>query len=80
MPSWVQQEAEKHRKNTLERRLNGEYDVHEYYFCCLSIRLLDVIAGRKNPVGLKQGHVLVDGKVVTPELRLSSGYVVQVRL
>uniref|UniRef100_H2U5G3 ATP-binding cassette, sub-family G (WHITE), member 2b n=1 Tax=Takifugu rubripes TaxID=31033 RepID=H2U5G3_TAKRU len=39
--------------------------------------LLDVIAGRKNPVGLKQGLVLVDGRVVTSELRLSSAYVVQ---
>uniref|UniRef100_A0A3Q3EMJ9 ATP-binding cassette, sub-family G (WHITE), member 2b n=1 Tax=Labrus bergylta TaxID=56723 RepID=A0A3Q3EMJ9_9LABR len=39
--------------------------------------LLDVIAGRKNPAGLKQGKVLVDGKVVTSELRLSSAYVVQ---
>ncbi|XP_034543196.1 broad substrate specificity ATP-binding cassette transporter ABCG2b [Notolabrus celidotus] len=39
--------------------------------------LLDVIAGRKNPAGLKQGQVLVDGKVVTSELRLSSAYVVQ---
>ncbi|XP_047435610.1 broad substrate specificity ATP-binding cassette transporter ABCG2b [Mugil cephalus] len=39
--------------------------------------LLDVIAGRKNPAGLRQGTVLVDGKIVTSELRLSSGYVVQ---
>ncbi|XP_059190069.1 broad substrate specificity ATP-binding cassette transporter ABCG2b [Centropristis striata] len=39
--------------------------------------LLDVIAGRKDPVGLKQGKVLVDGNVVTSELRLSSAYVVQ---
>ncbi|XP_056890780.1 broad substrate specificity ATP-binding cassette transporter ABCG2b isoform X1 [Takifugu flavidus] len=39
--------------------------------------LLDVIAGRKNPVGLKQGLVLVDGRAVTSELRLSSAYVVQ---
>lgn len=46
----------------------------------LSIRLLDVIAGRKNPVGLKQGLVLVDGKAVTSELRLSSAYVVQVHV
>lgn len=37
-----------------------------------------MIAGRKNPAGLKQGLVLVDGKVVTSELRLSSAYVVQV--
>ncbi|XP_061535739.1 broad substrate specificity ATP-binding cassette transporter ABCG2b [Phycodurus eques] len=39
--------------------------------------LLDVIAGRKDPAGLRQGSVLVDGKVVTSELRLSSAYVVQ---
>lgn len=39
--------------------------------------LLDVIAGRKDPAGLKQGTVMVDGKVVTSELRLSSAYVVQ---
>ncbi|XP_073326630.1 broad substrate specificity ATP-binding cassette transporter ABCG2b [Pagrus major] len=39
--------------------------------------LLDVIAGRKDPAGLQHGRVLVDGKVVTSELRLSSAYVVQ---
>ncbi|XP_040002494.1 broad substrate specificity ATP-binding cassette transporter ABCG2b [Xiphias gladius] len=39
--------------------------------------LLDVIAGRKDPAGLRQGNVLVNGKAVTPELRLSSAYVVQ---
>ncbi|XP_039661492.1 broad substrate specificity ATP-binding cassette transporter ABCG2b isoform X2 [Perca fluviatilis] len=39
--------------------------------------LLDVIAGRKDPAGLKQGKVLVDGEAVTSELRLSSAYVVQ---
>lgn len=39
--------------------------------------LLDVIAGRKDPAGLRQGCVLVDGKVVTSSLRLSSAYVVQ---
>uniref|UniRef100_A0A3Q2Y574 ATP-binding cassette, sub-family G (WHITE), member 2c n=1 Tax=Hippocampus comes TaxID=109280 RepID=A0A3Q2Y574_HIPCM len=39
--------------------------------------LLDVIAGRKDPAGLRQGSVLVDGKVVTSKLRLSSAYVVQ---
>uniref|UniRef100_A0A665TLK4 ATP-binding cassette, sub-family G (WHITE), member 2b n=1 Tax=Echeneis naucrates TaxID=173247 RepID=A0A665TLK4_ECHNA len=39
--------------------------------------LLDVIAGRKHPAGLRQGNVLVDGKAVTSELRLSSAYVVQ---
>ncbi|KAL4613032.1 ATP-binding cassette sub-family G member 2-like [Arapaima gigas] len=39
--------------------------------------LLDVIAGRKNPQGLCSGQVLVDSKVVTSDLRLSSAYVVQ---
>ncbi|XP_029911937.1 broad substrate specificity ATP-binding cassette transporter ABCG2b [Myripristis murdjan] len=39
--------------------------------------LLDVIAGRKDPAGLRQGSVLVDGKVVTSDLRLTSAYVVQ---
>lgn len=37
-----------------------------------------MIAGRKNPAGLKQGLVMVDGKGVTSELRLISAYVVQV--
>ncbi|KAL3996741.1 macrophage-stimulating 1 receptor [Sarotherodon galilaeus] len=39
--------------------------------------LLDVLAGRKNPAGLRQGNVLVNGKAVTSDLRLSSAYVVQ---
>ncbi|XP_032417811.1 broad substrate specificity ATP-binding cassette transporter ABCG2b isoform X1 [Xiphophorus hellerii] len=39
--------------------------------------LLDVIAGRKDPAGLRQGIVRVNGKAVTSELRLSSAYVVQ---
>ncbi|XP_051993208.1 broad substrate specificity ATP-binding cassette transporter ABCG2-like [Xyrauchen texanus] len=39
--------------------------------------LLDVIAGRKDPRGLRSGQVLVDNKVVTSELRLMSAYVVQ---
>ncbi|XP_013866836.1 broad substrate specificity ATP-binding cassette transporter ABCG2b [Austrofundulus limnaeus] len=39
--------------------------------------LLDVIAGRKDPAGLRQGQVLVNGRLVTSELRLSSAYVVQ---
>ncbi|KAM9770230.1 broad substrate specificity ATP-binding cassette transporter ABCG2b [Menidia menidia] len=39
--------------------------------------LLDVLAGRKDPAGLRQGKVLVNGKVVTSDLRLSSAYVVQ---
>ncbi|XP_008314845.1 broad substrate specificity ATP-binding cassette transporter ABCG2b [Cynoglossus semilaevis] len=39
--------------------------------------LLDVLAGRKDPAGLRQGQVLVDGQAVTSELRLCSAYVVQ---
>ncbi|XP_068593550.1 broad substrate specificity ATP-binding cassette transporter ABCG2b [Cebidichthys violaceus] len=39
--------------------------------------LLDVIAGRKDPAGLKQGTIMVDGKAVSSDLRLSSAYVVQ---
>uniref|UniRef100_A0A8C2C2V7 ATP-binding cassette, sub-family G (WHITE), member 2c n=1 Tax=Cyprinus carpio TaxID=7962 RepID=A0A8C2C2V7_CYPCA len=39
--------------------------------------LLDVIAGRKDPRGLKSGQVLVDNTVVTSDLRLCSAYVVQ---
>ncbi|KAM6940889.1 broad substrate specificity ATP-binding cassette transporter ABCG2b isoform 2-T2 [Lycodopsis pacificus] len=39
--------------------------------------LLDVIAGRKDPAGLKQGKIMVDGKAVSSDLRLSSAYVVQ---
>ncbi|XP_076004104.1 broad substrate specificity ATP-binding cassette transporter ABCG2b [Genypterus blacodes] len=39
--------------------------------------LLDVLAGRKDPAGLRQGKVLVDGKTVTSDLRLRSAYVVQ---
>ncbi|XP_066536218.1 broad substrate specificity ATP-binding cassette transporter ABCG2c [Hoplias malabaricus] len=39
--------------------------------------LLDVIAGRKDPQGLKSGQVLVDNALVTSSLRLSSAYVVQ---
>ncbi|KAL4641288.1 ATP-binding cassette sub-family G member 2-like [Arapaima gigas] len=39
--------------------------------------LLDVIAGRKDPKGLRSGHVMVENTVVTSDLRLSSSYVVQ---
>lgn len=46
--------------------------------CVCVRRLLDVIAGRKDPRGLRSGQVLVDNKVVTSELRLISAYVVQV--
>ncbi|KAA0722578.1 ATP-binding cassette sub-family G member 2 [Triplophysa tibetana] len=42
-----------------------------------NVRLLDVIAGRKDPRGLRSGQVLVDNMVVTSELRLTSAYVVQ---
>uniref|UniRef100_A0A3Q1J774 ABC transporter domain-containing protein n=1 Tax=Anabas testudineus TaxID=64144 RepID=A0A3Q1J774_ANATE len=53
---------------------------HEYQFLYLLSpfsRLLDVLAGRKDPAGLRIGSVLVDGRAVTSELRLSSAYVVQ---
>lgn len=39
-----------------------------------------MIAGRKDPRGLRSGQVLVDNKVVTSDLRLMSAYVVQVRM
>uniref|UniRef100_A0A8C9VCT3 ATP-binding cassette, sub-family G (WHITE), member 2c n=1 Tax=Scleropages formosus TaxID=113540 RepID=A0A8C9VCT3_SCLFO len=39
--------------------------------------LLDVIAGRKDPKGLRSGQVMVENAVVTSDLRLSSAYVVQ---
>ncbi|XP_043912558.1 broad substrate specificity ATP-binding cassette transporter ABCG2-like [Protopterus annectens] len=39
--------------------------------------LLDVIAGRNNPDGLKNGQVLVDGELVTSSFCLRSAYVVQ---
>uniref|UniRef100_A0A673KY87 ABC transporter domain-containing protein n=1 Tax=Sinocyclocheilus rhinocerous TaxID=307959 RepID=A0A673KY87_9TELE len=39
--------------------------------------LLDVLAGRKDPRGLRSGQVVVDNKVVTSDLRLMSAYVVQ---
>uniref|UniRef100_A0A8C5CUB0 ABC transporter domain-containing protein n=1 Tax=Gadus morhua TaxID=8049 RepID=A0A8C5CUB0_GADMO len=39
--------------------------------------LLDVIAGRKDPAGLRHGTVFVDGRPVTNDLRLTSAYVVQ---
>nr|XP_006630613.2 PREDICTED: ATP-binding cassette sub-family G member 2-like isoform X1 [Lepisosteus oculatus] len=39
--------------------------------------LLDVIAGRKDPRGLRSGQVLVDNQIMTSELRLRSAYVVQ---
>lgn len=39
--------------------------------------LLDVMAGRKDPRGLRTGQILVDNKIVTSELRLMSAYVVQ---
>lgn len=39
-----------------------------------------MITGRKDPHDLHSGHVLVDNKVVTSDLRLMSAYVVQVRM
>ena len=40
-------------------------------------RLLDVLAGRKDPKGLR-GHVLVDGKTQPKNFKCMAGYVVQV--
>lgn len=55
---------------------------YELYTCIellnISFRLLDVIAGRKDPKGLQSGRVLVDNNLVTSDLRLCSAYVVQV--
>lgn len=53
-------------------------NIQGYQCLSLSVRLLDVIAGRKDPAGLKEGRVLLDGKAITADLRLSSAYVVQV--
>lgn len=55
--------------------MNRQY-VHEFF--SLSARLLDILACRKDPAGLTEGRVLMDGKAVTSDLRLSSAYVVQV--
>lgn len=81
MLSWVPLEVAKHRKEHIHTQaMSHKYmsQKHEYYCLSLPDRLLDVIAGRKDPAGLKEGNVLVDGKVVTSDLRLSSAYVVQV--
>ena len=40
-------------------------------------RLLDVLAGRKDPAGL-EGHVLIDGRPQPKNFKCISGYVVQV--
>lgn len=45
----------------------------------LFVRLLDVIAGRKDPKGLRSGQVLVDSEIVNADMRMRSAYVVQVR-
>jgi len=39
---------------------------------------MDVLAQRKDPSGMKQGHVLLDGEPAPKDIRLISGYVVQV--
>jgi len=39
--------------------------------------LLDILAQRKDPAGLKEGHVSLDGERVPKAFRLMSGYVVQ---
>ena len=41
-------------------------------------RLLDILAGRKDPAGL-YGLVLVDGEPAPNDFKRISGYVVQVR-
>ena len=41
-------------------------------------RLLDVLAQRKDPFGLKDGLVLLNGEKPPNDFRLMSGYVVQV--
>lgn len=41
-------------------------------------RLLDILAKRKDPKGLKDGKVLYNGDKPPSNLRLMSGYVVQV--
>ena len=49
--------------------------------CCqlaLAFRLLDVLAGRKNPEGLS-GSILVDGGKQPKNFKCMTGYVVQVR-
>ena len=43
------------------------------------LRLLDVLAQRKDPRGLKNGVVLLNGERPPADFRLMSGYVVQVR-
>ena len=41
-------------------------------------RLLDILAQRKDPRGLKEGLVLLDNEKPPEDFRLMSGYVVQV--
>lgn len=45
---------------------------------CVCCRLLDVLAGRKDKIGLS-GHVLVDGATQPVNFKCMSGYVIQVR-
>lgn len=42
------------------------------------VRFLDILAARKDPVGLL-GEVLIDGAPQPPNFKCLSGYVVQVR-
>ena len=53
------------------------YDINEYFCCDIICRLLDVLAGRKDPAGLK-GDVIVDGKKQPENFKCMSGYVVEV--
>ena len=43
------------------------------------LRLLDVLAGRKDPVGL-YGNIFLNGRPVSKKFQRISGYVVQVFL
>ena len=43
----------------------------------VSYRLLDILAGRKDPAGLT-GHVLINGRPLPSNFKRISGYVVQV--
>jgi len=49
-------------------------------FSSLLFSLLDVLAQRKDPAGLKEGYVLMNGEKTPLDFRLMSGYVVQVIL
>ncbi|KAI4895951.1 hypothetical protein NFI96_018487 [Prochilodus magdalenae] len=64
-------------KETQIKRVNEPFIVTHIPLITCVCSLLDVIAGRKDPRGLRSGQILVDNKFVTSELRLMSAYVVQ---